>query len=165
MFIDGLPEKPLNGNQLKDAININSPRTIFLGMQHMVWTLNGRVFDMNAIADDEKIPLEQWEVWEYVNQTMIAHPMHIHNVQFNVIERQSYMAGSANYDTLVSGMVDDGWKDTVLVMPGERVRLLVKFLTYGGMFMYHCHILEHEGMGMMRNLMVGDNPDSMNMPT
>jgi FtsP/CotA-like multicopper oxidase with cupredoxin domain len=150
--------------QLRDAVNINSPRTIALGMQHMIWTLNGRVFDIDAIADDEYLPFEKLEVWDFVNRTMIAHPMHIHNVQFNIVERQSSMSGSSDYQTIKAGFVDEGWKDTVLVMPGERVRLLVKFLTYDGMYMYHCHILEHESMGMMRNLMVGDNMDSMNMP-
>ncbi len=169
--IQGAPKPPLTlpaslagtpQYQLRDAVNINSPRTIYLGMQHMQWTLNGRVFDMNAVAEDEYIPLEQLEVWDFVNLTMIAHPMHIHNVQFNIIERQSSMSGSTDYQTARAGFVDDGWKDTVLVMPGERARLLVKFLTYSGMYMYHCHILEHEGMGMMRNLMVGDS--SMNMP-
>jgi FtsP/CotA-like multicopper oxidase with cupredoxin domain len=130
----------------------------------MIWTLNGRVFDMDAVAPDEYIPFEQLEVWDFVNQSMIAHPMHIHNVQFNIIERQSSMSGALDYQTIKAGFVDDGWKDTVLVMPGERVRLLVKFLTYTGMYMYHCHILEHESMGMMRNLMVGDDMGSMNMP-
>ena len=155
----GLPQY-----RLQDAVNISSPRTIYLGMQHMVWTLNGRVFEIDAIAKDEYLPFEQLEVWDFVNLTMIAHPMHIHNVQFNVIERQSNMSGSSAYETVRMGFVDDGWKDTVLVMPGERVRLLVKFLTYDGMYMYHCHILEHESMGMMRNLMVGDGSGSMNMP-
>ena len=54
------------------------------------------------------------------------------------------------------GFVDEGWKDTVLVMPGETVKFLAKFTHYSGMYMYHCHILEHEDMGMMRNLIVGD---------
>ena len=150
--------------QLRDAVNINSPRTIALGMQHMVWTLNGRVFDIDAIADDEYLPFNQLEVWDFINRTMIAHPMHIHNVQFSIVERLSSMSGSSGYQTIKAGFVDEGWKDTVLVMPGERVRLLVKFLTYRGMFMYHCHILEHESMGMMRNLMVGDGSMDMNMP-
>ncbi|OGO66322.1 MAG: hypothetical protein A2030_08870 [Chloroflexi bacterium RBG_19FT_COMBO_50_10] len=150
--------------QLRDAVNINSPRTINLGMQRMVWTLNGRVFEMEAIADDEYIPFDTLEVWDFVNYTMIAHPMHIHNIQFNIIERQSSMSGSSDYQTIRSGFVDEGWKDTVLVLPGERVRLLVKFLTYSGMYMYHCHILEHEVMGMMRNLMVGEGTHSMDMP-
>ncbi len=150
--------------RLQEAVNISSPRTIYLGMQHMVWTLNGRVFEINSVAPDEYLPFEKLEVWDFVNLTMIAHPMHIHNVQFNVIERQSSMAGSTAYQSMRAGFVDDGWKDTVLVLPGERVRILVKFLTYEGMFMYHCHILEHESMGMMRNLMVGEGSDSMNMP-
>ena len=150
--------------RLQDAVNISSPRTIYLRMQHMLWTLNGRVFEINSIAPDEYLPFEQLEVWDFINQSMIAHPMHIHNVQFNVIDRQSMMSGSADYQTMRAGFVDDGWKDTVLVMPGERVRLLVKFLTYSGMFMYHCHILEHESMGMMRNLMVGTDSGSMDMP-
>ncbi len=159
--------------QLKDAVNKDAPRSITLGMQRMTFTVNGRVFEMEAIAPDEYIPFETLEVWEFVNNTMIAHPMHIHNIQFNVIERQVGMAsmmgmmgmsGSADYQTIKAGFVDDGWKDTVLVMPGERVRLLVKFLTYQGMYMYHCHILEHEVMGMMRNLMVGEGTHSMDMP-
>ena len=170
--IEGAPKPPLElpvdlggmpPYRLEDAVNINSPRTIVLGMQHMLFTLNGRVFDMNSVAADEYLPLEQLEVWEFANQTMMAHPMHIHNVQFNVIARQPYVAGDANYQTAVQGLVEEGWKDTVLVMPGERVQLLVKFLTYSGMYMYHCHILEHEGMGMMRNLMVGVSSEPMNM--
>lgn len=48
----------------------------------------------------------------------------------------------------------NGWKDTVLVMPGERVKLLLKFEDYPGMYLYHCHNLEHEDQGMMRNLLV-----------
>jgi FtsP/CotA-like multicopper oxidase with cupredoxin domain len=150
--------------RLQDAVNINSPRTIYLRMQHMIWTLNGRVFELDSIAPDEYLPFEQLEVWDFVNQSMIAHPMHIHNVQFSIIDRQSSMSGSADYQTMRAGFVDDGWKDTVLVMPGERVRILVKFSTYEGMFMYHCHILEHESMGMMRNLMVGTDSGTMQMP-
>jgi blue copper oxidase len=143
--------------RLQDAVNANSPRTIYLGMRSMMnFTLNGRVFEMEAVADDEKIPFEKLEVWDFVNQTMVAHPMHIHNVQFNVIGRQSLM-GAFSGDQTSEGFVDDGWKDTVLVRPGERVRLLVKFNTYQGMYMYHCHILDHEDMGMMRNLEVGDS--------
>ncbi len=143
--------------RLEDATNAGSPRTIYLGMRSMMtFTLNGRVFEMDAVAEDEKIPFEKLEVWEFVNQSMAAHPMHIHNLQFNVIGRQSMM-GAFSGDQVSEGFVDDGWKDTVLVRPGERVRLLVKFNTYQGMFMYHCHILDHEDMGMMRNLMVGDS--------
>lgn len=56
----------------------------------------------------------------------------------------------------MSGMggVDEGWKDTVLVMPGERIKLLMAFRDYPGTFVYHCHNLEHEDAGMMRNYRV-----------
>jgi FtsP/CotA-like multicopper oxidase with cupredoxin domain len=50
--------------------------------------------------------------------------------------------------------VDEGWKDTALVMPGERVRVLMRFEHYPGLFLYHCHNLEHEDMGMMRNYLI-----------
>jgi FtsP/CotA-like multicopper oxidase with cupredoxin domain len=53
-----------------------------------------------------------------------------------------------------SGYLDEGWKDTVLLMPGERVRLMMRFEDYDGLFLYHCHNLEHEDMGMMRNYYV-----------
>jgi blue copper oxidase len=146
--------------RVEDAVNRNAPRRITLGMRPMMgFTLNGRVFEIDVIAEDEKIPFETLEVWEMTNQTMVAHPMHIHNVQFNVVGRESYMPGNNLNSSTGDGFVDTGWKDTVLIRPGERVRLLVKFNTYRGMYMYHCHILDHEDMGMMRNLMIGDSMD------
>jgi len=50
--------------------------------------------------------------------------------------------------------VDEGWKDTVPVMPSERVRLLMCFDHYPSLFVYHCHNLKHEDMGMMRNFLI-----------
>lgn len=50
-----------------------------------------------------------------------------------------------------AGLVDEGWKDTVLVVPGERVQALVGFHDDSGLFLYHCHMLEHEDSGLMRN--------------
>jgi FtsP/CotA-like multicopper oxidase with cupredoxin domain len=52
------------------------------------------------------------------------------------------------------GFNDAGWKDTVQVMPGERVQILIRFTRYPGLLVYHCHNLEHEDMGMMRNYRV-----------
>jgi blue copper oxidase len=52
---------------------------------------------------------------------------------------------------LNQGFTDEGWKDTVLVLPGESVQVLMRFPQFKGLFLYHCHILEHEDMGMMRN--------------
>jgi FtsP/CotA-like multicopper oxidase with cupredoxin domain len=52
---------------------------------------------------------------------------------------------------LREGLVDDGWTDTVLVLPNETVRAQITFSRTPASFLYHCHILEHEDMGMMRN--------------
>jgi FtsP/CotA-like multicopper oxidase with cupredoxin domain len=73
----------------------------------------------------------------------MAHPFHIHGVQFRVIERD----GSA------PPINERGWKDTVLVYPYETVRVLVQFQKKGK-FVYHCHILEHDDMGMMGSFVV-----------
>jgi FtsP/CotA-like multicopper oxidase with cupredoxin domain len=80
--------------------------------------------------------------------------MHIHGVQFQVIDRQVLVpALKAGWDSVHEGYVDEGWKDTVLVMPGEGVRLLLRF-DFPDLFLYHCHNLEHEDLGMMRNYRV-----------
>ena len=55
------------------------------------------------------------------------------------------------YIDINAGFVDEGWKDTVLVWPGERVRVLMRFQDNAGLYLYHCHNLEHEDGGMMRN--------------
>jgi len=136
--------------------NFYSPRPFTLEMSHMVWTINGRVYDMTAVADDEMVDLDETMAWEWINNSPIPHPMHIHNVQFQVVNRAPPF-DTTSYNTANQGLVDSGWKDTVLVWPGERVRVAMKFSPYAGMYMYHCHILEHEDMTMMRNYMIMDN--------
>jgi FtsP/CotA-like multicopper oxidase with cupredoxin domain len=145
---------------LSDAANRANPRTFTLTQPGMRWEINGRVYDMTHARVDESVKLGDLEVWEIVNaintgETMhpygMAHPFHIHGVQFQVLERQVLPELEAGWRTVCDGYVDGGWKDTVLLMPGERVRLLLKFTDYTGTFMYHCHILEHEDMGMMGN--------------
>jgi FtsP/CotA-like multicopper oxidase with cupredoxin domain len=144
--------------RLQDAVNRNAPRTFALWMGRGTATLNGRAFDrMDEVADSETVKLNTLEVWEFANDQsmmMMAHPMHIHNLQFQVIERKPDPRFAAAYQTLSSGFVDEGWKDVVLVMPGERVKLMMKFTDHTGLYLYHCHILEHEDLGMMRNYLV-----------
>ena len=84
----------------------------------------------------------------------MIHPMHVHNVQFQVIERSVPAQLEDAWHTVRAGYVDEGWKDTVLLMPGERAKILLKFEDYEGLYLYHCHNLEHEDMGMMRNYRV-----------
>jgi len=84
----------------------------------------------------------------------MAHPIHIHGQQFQILGRSLDMKEGEGYDTVKDGFIDAGWKDVVLVMPGERVRIIKPFDNYTGLFMYHCHNLEHEDMGMMRDFLV-----------
>lgn len=115
------------------------------GMGHMV-TLNGRQFDMDRIDDD--VPEGELEIWEIrTNRSMMmgspGHPFHIHGTQFQVLSRD----GEEPY------LNEKGWKDTIFVNSGETVRIIVRF-RFKGLFMYHCHILEHEEAGMMGQLEV-----------
>ncbi len=126
------------------------------------WTLNGRTFQMTAVAPEERVKLGSIEIWEFVNNgggmgmmgggmMGLPHPMHMHGEQFQILDRQMSRAGRAMWESLKDGYVDEGWKDTVLVLPGERVRVIRRFADFTGLFLYHCHNLEHEDMGMMRN--------------
>lgn len=85
---------------------------------------------------------------------VMAHSMHVHGLQFRVLGREVSRRFADADRAVQAGLVDDGWKDTVLVMPGERVRVLVGFHDYPGLFIYHCHMLEHEDSGLMRNYLV-----------
>jgi FtsP/CotA-like multicopper oxidase with cupredoxin domain len=141
--------------RLADAVNEDQPKRFYLEMRHTTWTINGRTFRMQEVANDEKVHRNSLEVWEFINDgggmgmmggMNMPHPIHLHGKQFQVLERRG---------VLHEGYVDDGWKDTVLLMPGERIRILVRFGGYPGFFLYHCHNLEHEDMGMMRNYLIG----------
>jgi FtsP/CotA-like multicopper oxidase with cupredoxin domain len=151
-----LPERlsTIERYRASDAVNVQYPRTFGLFMRHMTWTINGRTFRMEEVAADEKMQINTLEVWEFINEgggmgmmgmMNMPHPIHLHGKQFQVLERSSVMH---------EGYIDEGWKDTVLLMPGERIKILVRFEDYPGLFLYHCHNLEHEDMGMMRNYYV-----------
>lgn len=129
-------------------------REFALTLGHMRWGINGRTFEMDEVAPYERIRFGDTEVWEFSNRTsMMAmpHPMHIHGVQFHLTER---IGTAPALDGLRAGFLDGGLKDTVLVLPGERVRVLLTFNAVRGLFLYHCHNLVHEDMGMMRNFQI-----------
>jgi len=105
-------------------------------------SINGKTFDMDRI--DESVSANTTEIWEFDNRMGDEiHPMHIHGVQFQILER---IGGRGN---LIA--TEKGWKDTVLVMPGEKVRVIMTFPSFTGVFVFHCHNLEHEDDGMMLN--------------
>jgi len=84
----------------------------------------------------------------------MAHPIHLHGQQFQIISRSIDNDESGDYATVREGFIDSGLKDTALVMPGETVRIIKPFQDFKGLFMYHCHNLEHEDMGMMREFLI-----------
>lgn len=169
--VSSLPQRlsSIPRHRMEEAVNGKNPRLFTLAMQGMIHTINGRVFEMDAVANDEIVRLGDLEVWEFVNleggggggmgmmnmmNMEMPHPMHMHGVQFQVVERQIDRNFRAQYELVSAGFVDEGWKDTVLVMPGESVKVLVRFEDFAGTYLYHCHNLEHEDAGMMRNYRV-----------
>jgi bilirubin oxidase len=107
------------------------------GME-MGFLINGAAFDMQRI--DVVAKAGEVELWEIVNQADMDHPFHVHGTQFQVIEHER---GGRR-----SKPAYRAWKDTVNVARGETVRLLLR-QDRPGPRMYHCHILEHEQLGMM----------------
>jgi FtsP/CotA-like multicopper oxidase with cupredoxin domain len=150
----------LSFHEKQDAVNLDNPRQFLLSMgMHRQWFINGKQFEMTRVDKNETVRLGDLEVWDFVNLAehgmgVLEHPMHIHGLQFQVLERESTAEYSEDNAMINQGQVDTGWKDTVLVMPGERVRVLLKFEDFEGLYLYHCHNLEHEDMGMMRNYRV-----------
>lgn len=143
------------------AVNAGHPKVFKLTMGMMTWGVNGRGFDMMQASELETVKLGTSEIWEFRNDDssgmmgmVMPHSMHVHGLQFRVIERVVGGKFTREHDTVRAGFVDEGWKDTVLVMPGERVRILLRFADYPGLFLYHCHMLEHEDSGLMRNYLV-----------
>jgi FtsP/CotA-like multicopper oxidase with cupredoxin domain len=129
-------------------------RRVPLTFNRMRWRIDGRTFDLANVTDEETVSAGSTHVWDFVNEPnamgmRMAHPMHLHGPQFRVLSRSG---GSPN--ALRDAIIDAGPLDTVLVLPGETVRIQVTFSTQPGLFLYHCHTLEHEDMGMMRNFRV-----------
>lgn len=154
---------PITALRIKDAANANNPKTITLSMQHMSALLNGRSYKMNDIQPDEIIPVNSLQLIEFDNgfeggmhgmMMDMPHPMHLHGEQFQIVKREVSSRSGDSYATVSSGFLQNGWKDTVLVMPGEKVTVLKPFNDFKGLFMYHCHNLEHEDMGMMRDFLI-----------
>ena len=123
-----------------------------LSFRMMRGFLNGRSFDRRdamAVAEDERLPAGRTSIWTFANDgggMAMPHPMHVHGVQFRILERR----GGDIPDDLREGLIDTGWHDTFGIFPGERVRIALA-PEIAGLFMYHCHNLEHEDGGMMRN--------------
>ncbi|WP_456393772.1 multicopper oxidase family protein [Nitratifractor sp.] len=116
--------------------------------------INGAAMDPDRI--DEQVPLGEYEIWEAENVGMgmggmmgMNHNFHIHATHFRILERNGSVAKVRPWER--------GYKDTVFLAPGDRVKLLVRHTDYADAkrpYMYHCHVLEHEDAGMMGQFVV-----------
>lgn len=108
--------------------------------------INGKTFDPDRI--DIKPRLGDTEIWTVTNgeeQSLpIPHVFHTHLVRFQVLDR----------DGKAPGPLETGWKDSILIDPGESVRLIMKFGDFTGRYLYHCHLLAHADLGMMAQMEV-----------
>lgn len=136
------------------ASSANKIRTILMDVQlpfdsskltEGPMTFNGHSFDMMVVNDTTY--LNRTEIWKLINNTQVAHPFHIHNVSFDVLD----INGRA------PSVYERGKKDVVLVMPGDTLRYITKFEDFADAtvpYMYHCHLLHHEDDGMMGSFVV-----------
>ena len=106
--------------------------------QGMAFLFNGQPYQHQRI--DTQVRLNTVEDWELVNTGMMDHPFHVHGNAFQVLSRDGTPEPFR------------AWRDVVLVRPGETVTIRMAFRDFAGKTVYHCHILDHEDLGMMGNL-------------
>jgi FtsP/CotA-like multicopper oxidase with cupredoxin domain len=137
------------------AVNADSPRQFVLSTRRAAHWINGTQWEGRIASEEETVEFGTTELWDIVNISPLAHPMHFHGEAFTVVERAwDNDAAVGSWETIAAGIVETGLRDTVLVWPGQRVRIAFPFMANRGYFTYHCHILEHEDGGMMRNFLV-----------
>jgi spore coat protein A len=106
----------------------------------------------------ESPKLNTTEIWEFVNLTEDVHPMHLHLVRFQLLDRRTFEPYDYQIHKQLNFLAPPvppdphelGWKDTIQCPPGMITRIIVRFDGYAGKYLYHCHILEHESNDMMR---------------
>lgn len=143
---EDIPPLPNTLNSISSGEEKETPdkEITFSGMGNMV-AIDGKQFDMDRMDLRAKVGTK--EVWKIDNAPDMMggmiHPFHLHGVQFKVLNR--------NGETPPEN--EKGWKDTIALYPEESVEIEVEF-PEKGIFMYHCHILEHEDNGMMGQVLV-----------
>lgn len=130
--VEGVPGPPLR------------VRNFVFTSEQMSHRINGREWEMDRI--DERIPFGETEHWNFVNQSGMPHPVHVHATHFEVLSR---IGGRGRVFPWEAGR-----KDTVLMHPMETVQVAVRFTAHRGLYLLHCHNLEHEDHGMMANLLI-----------
>jgi len=121
----------------------------------MLMLLNGAHYSMPVT---ETPVLNSTEIWTFVNLTDDVHPIHLHLVRFQILDRRRFdiEAYQKTRKLVFTGPLltpdphEMGWKDTVRADIGMVTRIIVKFEGYAGRYVWHCHVLEHEDNDMMR---------------
>ncbi len=123
-----------------------------------MWMING--LDWNQIT--EWPVLGTTEIWRFINYSGVVHPMHLHLVMFQVLDRQPFQVVDGKPQPIGEPVPapawEAGWKDTVAAYPFEITRVIARFTDYAGLFPYHCHVLEHEDHDMMRQFRTVEQP-------
>lgn len=151
-----LPSQLVNRIPISTPVNYNRtftffPDTVLSGQQGFVdgpFYINGQPFHMDSI--NHVTYLNDTEIWTLENKTLVAHPFHIHDVEFFVVDING-LEPPAEYK---------GLKDVILVKPNETVRFITRFEDFANdmvPYMYHCHLLHHEDEGMMGSFLVLDS--------
>jgi len=134
------------------------PREAVLGTAELMWNDEMKMDMVVPMPMEWMHPITEnpqvgaTEIWEFHNFTMDAHPIHIHQVQFEVVERVD-MNGLIRFPE----PWETGLKDTVIAYPGEVTRVKATF-DLPGLYVWHCHIVEHEDNEMMRPFYIGPMP-------
>ena len=122
--------------------------------QSMGLRINGKSYDDPVT---EMVKLNSIETWRFINATDDAHAMHLHLVQFQILERQGFDTAQFFYGKLrlvgtprPPAANEAGWKDTAVVNPRDVLTIIVQFKGFTGRYGFHCHMLEHEDNDMMR---------------
>ena len=124
-----------------------------------VMLLNGAHW---AMPVTEKPVLNSTEIWSFINLTDDSHPIHLHMVRFQVLDRRPFDLGvyQLTWKIVFTGPAvaltanELGWRDTVRADPMTVTRIIVKFEGFAGRYVWHCHMLEHEDNEMMRPYVV-----------
>jgi hypothetical protein len=120
----------------------------------VIWLINGLHWD-----DITEYPrFDTIEVWSFINRSSMVHPMHMHLVHFQVLDRQDFIVVDGEVIPIGERMPPEpneaGPKDTVAAYPDQITRVIARFDGWLGKYPYHCHIIEHEDHEMMRQFEV-----------
>lgn len=134
----------------------------------LIFLLNGMMWH-DPVTENPQ--LGKVEVWNLINNGFATHPVHLHQIEFQVLNRQPFDVPLYNQTQEIKFTGppapplpnERGWKDTIRSTPGEITRIVVRFGPYTGRYVWHCHLLEHEDYDMMRPIDVrgeGAVPDA-----